>query len=31
MFGAFVAHNTEIKSSLQVTTGFDLKIAAGPK
>jgi hypothetical protein len=27
----FVAQNTEIKSSLEVTTGFDLKIAAGPK
>jgi hypothetical protein len=31
MFGAFVAHNIEIKSSLQVTTGFDLKIAASSK
>jgi hypothetical protein len=30
MFGAFVALNTEIKSILQMTIGFGLKIAAGP-
>jgi hypothetical protein len=30
IFGAFVAQNTEIKSVLQMTTGFGLKTAAGP-
>jgi hypothetical protein len=30
MFGAVVAQNTEIKSLLQVTTSFGLKIAADP-